>query len=201
MPTSPQASHIDVAFPLSPQGDSARLPQDHGYIVYGGLCRLLSDLHGADWLAIHPLRGKPCGEGQLELDARSTLRLRITAESISQVLPLAQATLDVAGYRFSLGSPTVHQLTPARSLKSRLVTIKGFTEVEAFAAALGRQMEALGASGRVEIGRRRITRISDHQVVGFAVLLRDLRDDDSLLLQSHGLGGRQRMGCGVLVPA
>ncbi|MFM8300877.1 MAG: type I-MYXAN CRISPR-associated protein Cas6/Cmx6 [Microcystis aeruginosa] len=37
-------------------------------------------------------------------------------------------------------------------------------------------------------------------MVGFALAIFDLSEEDSIKLQIHGLGGKRRMGCGVFVP-
>lgn len=37
-------------------------------------------------------------------------------------------------------------------------------------------------------------------MVGFGVTLHDLNEEGALAVQYAGLGGKQRMGCGVFVP-
>jgi hypothetical protein len=48
---------IDLAFPLQP----AEVPRDHGYALYGALCRAVPELHEARWLGVHRLSGRPFG--------------------------------------------------------------------------------------------------------------------------------------------
>jgi CRISPR-associated endonuclease/helicase Cas3 len=81
-----------------------------------------------------------------------------------------------------------------------MVTIKGFEEADPFREAAMRQLEALGVKGRLEVGRRRVMQVAGKTVVGFGVTLRELEDEGSLRVQYAGLGGKQRMGCGVFVP-
>jgi CRISPR-associated endonuclease/helicase Cas3 len=80
-----------------------------------------------------------------------------------------------------------------------MVTIKGFLEPEPFREAAARQLAALGVKARLEVGRRRVLNVSGDTVVGFGVTLHDLDEEASLRVQYAGLGGRQRMGCGVFV--
>ena len=71
---------------------------------------------------------------------------------------------------------------------------------ERFDREIARQLSALGIAASAIRGRRRIVRIKDKSVVGYAVRIAGLNDAESLRLQEHGLGGRRKMGCGVFVP-
>ena len=48
---------------------------------------------------------------------------------------------------------------------------------------------------------RRIVRVKSQTHVGFPLIVTGLSADESLALQSQGLGGRRKMGCGLFVPA
>ena len=65
---------------------------------------------------------------------------------------------------------------------------------------MGRQLAERGVVCRVLVGRRRVITIRGDRVVGFATTLADLTPEASLEVQYGGVGGRQRMGCGVFVP-
>jgi CRISPR-associated endonuclease/helicase Cas3 len=190
-------ARIDLAFPLI--GD--RVPRDHGYALFGALCRALGNLHGSDWLAVHPLRGRPAPDGTLVLPGRQTgLLLRLLPVEIPRVLPLTGQVLDICGHRLQVGRATVQGLAPASSLTARLVVIKGFLEPAPFLDAVQRQLAGMEVEAEVEIGRRRVLNINGDRVVGFEVTLRGLSMEGSLRVQYAGLGGRQRMGCGVFTP-
>ncbi len=201
---------IDVAFPLA--GDS--IPRDHGYALFSAMSRVLGEeLHGADWLAVHPVRGMPSTQGMLAIDARrSQLRLRLDPGAIPKVLPLAGKRLELASQALRVGVPNVFGIDPSPALYSRAVVIKfkdddlregpgeRFVSEALFRSAVERQLGALGVMARVEIGGKREVRVRDKRVVGYAVTLRDLTDEASLRVQYAGVGGRQRFGCGVFTP-
>lgn len=190
------APRVDIAFRLS-----AKLaPLDHGYALFGAICRIAGDLHGAKWLAVHPLSGSPRPDGLLAVDARRGLRLRIEPAEIPRVLPLAGKRLEIDGHTAHVGVSAVYALEPAAALHARIVVIKGFTEPEPFREALRRQLDAMEVKARVEIGRRRRMAVNGYTVVGFETTLHELTEEGSLRAQCAGLGGKQRMGCGVLVP-
>lgn len=194
-------SLVDVAFPVNGQA----LPLDHGYPLFGALSRIVPQLHGDSPWGVHPVFGVRDGRN-LRLESRSRVKLRMALSEISVVMPLAGASIEVAGNDLSLGFPQIFPLVPAAHVKARLVTIRGFQEEQEFVAALRRQLvqiEDLGqdpATIEVVLGRRRILKIRDKKVVGFAVGLTGLEADASLAIQRVGLGGRRHMGAGVFVP-
>lgn len=205
---------VDVAFPLAGE----RVPLDHGYALFGALSRVLgNELHGAEWLAVHPIQGLPDGEKSLLLKrGRSALTLRLDAAQIPRVLPLAGKVLEVDGAQLVVGVPQVHALEPAETLVARLVVIKesyprgeapparAWEDPARFEAAVRRQLDELAVSATIEPVRqdaRRVLRVKDQTIVGFSMALHDLSGEHSIVVQQHGLGGRQRMGCGVFVPS
>lgn len=168
----------------------------------------LTSLHKTDWLAIELISGFPSGPDLIALSDRgASLRLRIPAEHYRDVLPLAGKRLDIGGHQIRLGLPVARPLEPAPSLYARVVTIKKFTEPEPFLEAVKRQLDLLNVKGKAELPfdeqgryRRRIVTIHGKSVVGFSVVVHDLNDDNSLKLQSFGIGGRRAMGCGIFNP-
>jgi len=86
-------------------------------------------------------------------------------------------------------------------LRSRLVTTKNCQDQTRFEAELNRQMKALGVSDHVivTIIKRRTVRIHDKEVVGYEVVLEGLSAEESIAIQTAGLGGRRHMGCGIFV--
>jgi CRISPR-associated protein Cas6 len=158
------------------------------------------------------------GSRQLALTSDSSLVLRLPAEHIPEAIRIAGKRLDLNGNHLRVGVPTVHALLPAPSVVSRLVTIKGSTEAEAFLSAAQRQLVALGIDAsasliphrmamsiEAQVGSqdavvRRTVRIRDREIVGFAVRVDGLSADESVSLQATGIGGRRRFGCGLFNP-
>lgn len=197
MTSAPPTDRVDLEFALA----GTVVPRDHGYALFAALARVLGDLHGAKWLAVHPLPGVPRPDGLLALlPRRGGLQLRVEPAQIPRVLALAGKTLDIDGHRVHLGVSRIYPLLPAPSLTARMVVIKGFQEPEPFAEAVKRQLDGLEVSATVEVGRRRVVTIAADKVVGFGTTLHGLSDEASLIVQRVGIGGRQRMGCGVFGP-
>jgi len=195
------------------------LPVDHGYGLFGAVCRVLPWLHADETVGVHTMCGRLMGNRSLALTAWSRLSLRLPASRIHEALPLAGQTLEVDGAAIQVGVPTVRPLRPAPAVLSRLVVIKGFQDPQAFLEAAQRQADALGLGGRLAlVGRsgdgslegsseraagepiRRTVRVRDKTIVGFALAATELTAEESLRLQEAGIGGRRRFGCGLFSP-
>ncbi|MEW6125670.1 MAG: type I-MYXAN CRISPR-associated protein Cas6/Cmx6 [Acidobacteriota bacterium] len=209
---------VDISFRLI--GDN--IPTDHGYVLYSGLSTLLPILHNVDWLAVHPISGLPTGNGTLRLTKNSRLRLRLQSERLSEVIPLAGKRLALFNThkesRIRLGVPEVYALKPSDKLYSRCVVIK-ISDAEKntvaptremFITAIRKKLQEQNISGDVWIDdkpdhqghelSRRIIHIKGQKIVGYSVQIGGLSVEDSIKLQEIGVGGRQKMCCGVFVP-
>lgn len=203
-PSVDTSPYVVVHFPA--QG--RQLPADHGCALYSAITGQLPALRGAAWLGIELLSGVPWREGIIVLPTRgASLRLRIPADRYGYVLPLAGRRLDIAGHPIHLGIPAARPLQPTRSLYARIVTIEGFNEPESFLDAARRQLDALGLKADLELPideqgdfHRYIIKIHGRSVIGFSLAAHDLGDDDSLHLQSTGIGENRAMGCGIFNP-
>ena len=188
--------YVDLAFRLN----ESVIFVDHGYALYGALSRIFPEIHEDRDIKVQPIRGIYNGKGELRLSAFSRLVIRLPDSDVKSYLGLTGEVLDVDGHIIRVGVPEVRKLLPVPRLRSRLVTIKGFLEEEEFLEALKRQLEDLNIAGEVLLGKRRTFRVKQKQVVGFEVAVMKLTAEESLKLQERGVGGRQKMGCGVFVP-
>ncbi|MGL4941811.1 MAG: type I-MYXAN CRISPR-associated protein Cas6/Cmx6 [Thermoguttaceae bacterium] len=191
---------VDVKFLILARG--GHIPADHGYPLYSAVSRVLAQIHQTSEIGILPINGTQTGDRGLFLTPESRLVIRIDAGQISTVLPLAGKTLGIGKTTLQIGVPSVHALIYASTLRSRLVTIKGFMEAEQFSEAVRRQLDILEISQEVtvHIRKRRTLRIRDREVVGYEVFVDGLSDTESLRLQEVGIGGRRKMGCGLFLP-
>jgi len=125
----------------------------------------------------------------------------VASTDIASWLGLAGKTLEIGGAKVQVGVPEIRALIPATALRSRLVTTKNCQDPTRFEAELNRQMKALGLSDQVivTIIKRRTVRIHEKEVVGYEVVLEGLSAEESIAIQTAGLGGRRHMGCGIFV--
>ena len=191
---------VELHFPFT----GVTLPADQGYALYGAISRQIPEAHEADWLAIETIPGIARGDGTTKLDTEASLKIRIQQDEKQERLPLmlklAGKRLELDGHAIRLGVPQIFLLKPSPQLYARIVTIKGFTEPEPFLDAVCRKLDELGVTGEPTVGPRRVVKVGNHTIVGFALAVHDLTDEGSILLQERGLGGRRRMGCGFFSP-
>lgn len=186
---------LDLLFPVR----GGRVPLDHGYLLFSALCHRLPELHAHPDIGVFNLRGTSTDARTLHVGT-GTLRLRCSSDAVADMLPLTGKTLVLAGQDLLLGTPRIQALSAPDSLSARMVTFKNALEASTFEAATLKFLAELECGGRPVLGRRRIVSISGKKVVGFALTVRGLSPASSLRLQSHGLGGRRHMGCGLFLP-
>jgi hypothetical protein len=203
------------------------IPLDYGYALFGALSRIVPQIHSDRRIGVHSIRGIKREPKRLTLVPQSRLRLRMPSEEISTYLALVGTGLDLEGSRLMIGFPQVirgpegrvrvveavrvEPLRPAVEVWSRLVTLGQIREPGAFEESLRRQLVALGVTAEQSFlpstdprGRggpeRRVLRIKGRKVVGFPIRISGLTAEESLIVQTEGLGSRRRMGCGLFVP-
>lgn len=201
---------IELHFPI--QGK--RIPSDHGYLLFSAISQMNAEIHDVDYLGIHTFPGVRVGNGFIKLLSDSKLKLRLPVDKIASVYKLAGKRLRLGGDSLLLGSPSIVALTPASKLWARIVVIKTKDESrtpECILVAANKQLDALEINGKATLERvgngpeeqyaRRVVKIKGTTIPGFGLYVNDLSDEDSIRLQSEGIGGRRKMGCGLFVPA
>lgn len=205
---------IELHFPI--HGNT--LPSDHSYPLYAAISSLIPSAHSAAWLGIHTIKGCKLKPGIIEISKSTKLRLRLPMSKASEAYALAGATVDVGGHSIRFGIPELHLLRPSKRLRSRFVMIKckdskgKSAEADSFLISLKKQVADLGIVADVSIEpsrfneseknefSRRAMRVKAATITGFGVILDNLTEQDSLLVQANGLGGKRRMGCGLFDP-
>lgn len=176
------------------------LPVDHGFTLYGAVSRVLPFIHKEGDVGLKLIRGRYIGNGVLDISPYSELVLRLAISRVRDYLNLAGKTLDVAGQTVRVGVPRTKALIPAAALYAPLVTSKNGHDQSRFETEMRNQMSAVGAHGKLTVGKRRTFQIHGKQVVGYSLLVSELTAEESILLQERGLGGRRKMGCGFFEP-
>jgi CRISPR-associated protein Cas6 len=180
-------------FPLS-----GVIPQDHGYYLFAGLCSLLPELHGRRGFQVAPVRGTRRRDGNLLLDHKSILNVRgITAE---EALRIQHTAFEIPTGTVLIGAASIREHRGGSVLASRQVVLRGILDKETFEKAL---LEALPSGVESSVGREHVTILPERsgkprQVMrGWSVRLSGLTEEQSLDIQSRGIGWERQMGCGV----
>ena len=194
---------IELAFPVMGQSISI----DHGYQLYSALKYRLMQLKDWDDISIKTISGKldRDARNQLNLTDRSKLLIRLPSEKVPYVYSFGGKSLTIGRHKIRLGIPEMNFLQPKSRLRSHIVVIKGYEEPNGFLEAAKRQIEALSIKADLKLiskkdGTAKPKTIKVRQIiVGFGIEANNLSEADSIILQKRGLGGKQKMGCGVFV--
>lgn len=217
-------NYLEVQFSLR----GKTLPADHGYALYSCIKRLLKsedypkDLREqllqeegiSSEVLLCSVPGVPNREGTIFLNRESRLRLRCPAEQAKYWYQgLQNRVLDLNNHVIRLIQPRLTLPRPSTVLKARLVVFKleRWNTHEApqyFLESCQKALANLEIQGQAFIDSNaegdlalRALKIKDKQVLGFGVTVEDLESEDSIKLQSLGLGGRKHFGCGWFYPA
>lgn len=186
---------FDLVFGL--QGRSIALDYvDRLWLELSGKLPWLAD---ADVAGVHPLAGVSAGDTELYLTRRARLTLRLPLAACEGARGLVGATLDLGGKVEVVGAAAIRALQPSKVLHSRFVEV-GEVDEQEFLASCVAQMEALGVSGEMVVGRAQRATMGSGELRGFGLMLHGLRAEDSLRLQREGLGRERRRCCGIFVP-
>ena len=196
--------HVELSFGVT--GKS--LPIDHGYGLYAALSHWQTQLHKLKGIGIQNITGIiDQGKNLIYLTPYSRLCIRLSAQNLPLIYPLAGKSLTIGKHKIRLGIPENNLLKPSPVLRSHLVVIKGYQEPDSFLAAAQRQLKELGIQGIARIPLRadgklkqKNIKIKRYRVVGFSLEVDNLEPEDSLRLQQYGIGGKRKMGCGVFFP-
>ena len=178
------------------------LSSDHGYTLFSAIATLVPAVHDSTTIGIHPITGKPIGDRMMRTTIHSRLVLRAPVEVTSELIQLSGRQIEIAGAAMQIRVPTIFQIRPSTILHSRLVTTKNGQDPSRFSNETRRQLDQLSicSQAKVHVGRRRTVRIKQREIVGFELVVEGLDAVESIAIQTNGLGGRRRMGCGLFTP-
>lgn len=183
------------------------IPVNHAYELFSAIAHLQAQLHDLKLISIQTITNTTFENNKLLLSKFSKLRIRLPVEHVRLVYSLANKSLTLGKDKVRLGIPKIDLLQPAESLYSRMVVIKGHQQPELFLEAVQFQLARLEIEGKacISVGshgslNRKTVKVRGYTVVGFGVEVVGLSDQDSLKLQTYGIGGKRKMGCGIFVP-
>lgn len=199
MDNLPFSRIVELRWPV--MGD--RLPADHNYRLYSAMIQQEPELKNIDWQLL-TITGIPDGNGWIKLGRQSRLGIRCPLQELHRFTALDNQIIRIGQNLLELGESCGEAISPSQSLQCRVVTIKtGYTcrvnEFQ-FGVAVGKQLQSMGIHSMPHLGDRKALKIKNNMVVGYSIRFEDLRPEESMLLQTKGIGGRRRLGCGVFEP-
>ena len=184
----------DVVFAIA----GTSLPAEHAYALWREIVGWLPWFENEPGAGIHPLRAAPGTGESVLLARRAKLVLRVPRERLPDALALAGRSLAI-GTGLEVGAPVERPLRPWATLHAQRVAL-GVVDEVAFGDEIMRRLAAQGVRGECMTGRRRMQRAGARDIEGYSVVLHGLRPEDSLRVQSEGIGADRALGWGIFIP-
>lgn len=184
---------IDIVFDLA----GTSVPVNYPFKLWLEIVRCLPWLEKENSVGILPLRGSISKETLL-LSQRTKLVLRIPESLAIEAVHLSGQQLNIDGQVLTVGKSKERPLQPATTLHAYLVE-SNLSEIE-FLADMRKKLHEMNISCNLICDKQREIRGSKQILKGFGLVLHDLKPVASMQMQSLGLGGARRFGCGIFVP-
>lgn len=185
----------DVQFDLK----GSLLPIDHGYALFAELARLLPWLADEPLGGVHAIHGADTGHGELILNRRTKLMVRIASVRVPELMQLSGQTIRVGGNQLEIGAGKIRPLSRHTPLFAHCVATGSEDEL-AFTNDIIRLLDEMKIDSRFICGKRQTIRTQDGTVSGFSLMLHGLPVEHSFLMQQQGLGKYRKIGCGIFIP-
>lgn len=196
---------VDLIFSIS----CKTLPSDHAYILSMALQEVLP------WLATEALAGmhmihimesghgwsRPTDEDALLLLSRRTkFILRLPKHRVEDAKQLTGKTLEIKGHPITFNDSSIRELSELTTVISRYVVTDEKDE-QVFTEKLIAELESMGVyPKKLLCGVEKNMIINNKKVSTRSVMLAEISQAETLLLQQKGVGPHRKFGCGLFVP-
>ena len=195
---------VDVAYDIACRS----LPVDHAFALFEALNRVLPWVeHEAGILPIHVADS---GNGWMRperpddllyLSHRTRMLLRVPQHRVAEAQRLSGQTLAIAGHAMKVGRATIRPLSTHTTLFSRYIAADATLAENAFLERMHADLAAMDVHPRKMLcGIERAIATPSKPVHTRSLMVAELTVEQSLRLQSRGLGALHHLGCGLFIP-
>jgi len=208
--------YLDVCFKL--QGDFIAL--NHNYQLWEALAEKFAFLKYDEGktIGIDSINGKAMKSGNgnskgldtLEITSRSILRIRTPIQHINPLLEMADSQFKIDDDFLEIYNPHVYPLNPSWALWGRMVAYRGIMDPEGVKEAVEIELKNMGITSDIKMkiptyedsGAPKLSflMIQDKKIVGFPLYIVELSNEDSVKIQTYGVGDFRHLGCGIFLP-
>lgn len=208
---APKASFevTDEVFDLVFRLRGSKLEIDHAFVLAEALKSHLKAETFAR-IGVHGVRMAGSGNGwnrpqqtdtEMPLSRRARLAIRLHREDYAEVAGISDQTLHLGRQPLEIGESSVRQLSSMASLHARAISCDPAQSEPDFLAQVANDLRRLGiVVTRMICGRSGEIRSAEGSLFTRALMIADLKPEESVCLQQRGLGESQRLGCGLFVP-
>ena len=196
---------FDLVFRL--RGSKLRI--DHAY----ELAEALRSHFKAETFArigVHGVRMAGSGNGwnrpqqtdtEMPLSRRARLAIRLQREDHDEVAGISDQTLKLGRQQLDIGVSSIRKLSSMASLYARAVCCDPDQSEPDFLAQVAADLQGLNINvTRMICGRSGEIRRNGGALFTRALMVADLKPEESVCLQQRGLGEARLLGCGLFVP-
>jgi CRISPR-associated protein Cas6 len=196
---------FDLVFKL--RGES--LDIDHAFALSEALRACLNEDVCAR-IGVHGIRMADSGNGwnrpegvdaKLPLSKRARLAIRVHRDDSEAVSQITEQKLRLGDQTVEIGACTVRKLSVMGTLYARAISCDPQQTESDFLQQVAAQLNAMDIDvAKMMCGRSGCIRTDDGSVFTRALLIADLKAEESVALQQRGLGDTRMLGCGLFVP-
>lgn len=161
-------------------------------------------------IGIHGVRMAGSGNGwnrpqqsdaEMPLSRRARLAIRLHRDDYHEVAGISDQVLQLGRQQLEIGESSIRKLSSMASLHARAVCCDPDQSEPDFLAQVATELQSLGiVVTRMICGRSGQIRGKQRPLFTRALLVADLKPEESVCLQQRGLGEAQLLGCGLFVP-
>ena len=196
---------FDLVFRLR----GSRLEIDHAFALAEALkSRLKSET--CDRIGVHGVYMAGSGNGwnrppqndtEMPLSRRARLSIRLQRADHDEVAGISDQTLQLGRQQLKVGASSIRKLSSMASLYARAISCDPDQPEPEFLAQVAVDLQRLDIKvTRMMCGRSGAIRRKGGSLFTRALLVADLKPEESVCLQQQGLGEARLLGCGLFVP-
>ena len=196
---------VDLSFRIAAE----RLRVDHAFTLASALQDQLGD-DTCSRIGVHGVQLAGSGNGwirpeqdeaEIALPKRARLVIRVHQDDREAVEGLSESRLQLGESSLRIGASSRRRLSAGDCLHARAICCDRDQPETEFMAQVAAELRRLGIDvARMICGRSGEIRTAQGSLFTRALLVADLKPEESVRLQQYGLGEQHLMGCGLFVP-
>ncbi len=187
------------------------LPLEHMQALYESLSAILPKLKDDKLAGIHPMSGSESGNGWerssdpnqlIYLSRRQKMTIRISKDYLAAAENLEGQTINVAGYDVEMGKTSIKKLSDLPTTFCRSIMIDSRMDEDDFLRWAFDELKSLDITvNKMMAGKERVVQLPHGgERITRSLMVAELTQGESVLLQQHGLGEGRKLGCGLFLP-
>lgn len=199
----------DDVFDLMFKLRGSRLDIDHAYALAQALKNHLNEATCGK-IGVHGIRMAESGNGwnrpdQIDasqpLSRRARLEIRVHRDDSDAVRQISNQTLQIGGQQVEIGTSSIRKLSTIGTLHARAVYSDREQSEADFLEQIAAGLKAMNIRvSKMICGKSRDIRVDQDNIFTRALLVANLKPEESVILQQQGIGDGRLLGCGLFVP-